>query len=77
LTFWVGGGRFHVPKIYEKGETQAMSAEPPQKLLAKWQQGDLTVEQAIGQLLQHLVALHKLLDDLKRQLLKLLPKDKK
>jgi hypothetical protein len=56
---------------------QAMSAEPPQKLLAKWQQGDLTVEQAIGQLLQHLVALHKLLDDLKRQLLKLLPKDNK
>ena len=54
-----------------------MSAEPPQKLLAKWQQGDLTVEQAIGQLLQHLVALHKLLDDLKQQLLRLLPKDKK
>lgn len=54
-----------------------MSAEPPQKLLKLWQQGDLTVEQAIGQLLQHLVALHKLLDDLKRQLLKLLPKDKK
>jgi hypothetical protein len=56
---------------------KAMSAEPPQKLLKLWQQGDLTVEQAIGQLLQHLVALHKLLDDLKRQLLKLLPKDNK
>jgi hypothetical protein len=54
-----------------------MSADPPQKLLSKWQQGDLTVEQAIGQLLQHLAAVYKLLDDLKQQLLKLLPKDKK
>lgn len=54
-----------------------MSAEPPQKLLKLWQQGDLTVEQAIGQLLQHLVTLYKLLDDIKGQWLKLLPKDKK
>jgi hypothetical protein len=54
-----------------------MSAEPPQKLLAKWQQDDLTPEQAIGQILQHLAAIYKLLDDLKQQLLKLLPKDKK
>lgn len=54
-----------------------MSAEPPQKLLSQWAQGDLTVERAVGQLLQHIVALQKQLDDLKRQLLKLLPKDKK
>jgi hypothetical protein len=54
-----------------------MSAETPEKLLAKWAQKDLTVEQAIGHLLQHLVALHKQLDDLKRQVFKLLPKDKK
>jgi len=46
-------------------------------LIAKWQQGDLTVEQAIGQLLQHLAAIYKLLDDLKQQLLKLLPKENK
>jgi len=38
-----------------------MSAEPPHKLLKLWQQGDLTVEQAIGQLLQHLAAVYKLL----------------
>jgi hypothetical protein len=54
-----------------------MSAEPPHKLLAQWQQGDLTVDRAIGQLLQHVAALQKQLDDLKQQLLKLLPKDKK
>jgi hypothetical protein len=54
-----------------------MSAEPPQKLVTKWQQGDLTTEQAVGQILQHLAAIYKLLDDLKPQLLKLLPNDKK
>jgi hypothetical protein len=54
-----------------------MSAESPDKLLAKWAQGDLTVEQAVGYLLQHLVAIYKLLDTLKRQVFKLLPKDKK
>ena len=54
-----------------------MSAEPIPKLLAKWDRGDLTTEQAVGQILQHLAAIYKLLDDLKRQLLKLLPKDKK
>ena len=54
-----------------------MSADPLHKLLAEWQQGDLTVERAIGQLLQHIGALQKQLDDLKQQLRKLLPKDKK
>lgn len=54
-----------------------MSAEPLPKLLAKWQQGDQTIEQAIGQILQHLAAIYKLFDDLKQQLFRLLPKDKK
>jgi len=39
--------------------------------------GELTVERAVGQLLQHITAMQKQLDDLKQQLLKLLPKDKK
>jgi len=30
-----------------------------QELLNRWQQGTLTVEQAIGQILQHLLALEK------------------
>ena len=54
-----------------------MSAESPDKLLAKWAQGDLTADQAIGHLLQHLVAIYKLLDTLKRQVFKLLPKEKR
>jgi hypothetical protein len=28
-----------------------MSAEPPHKWLAQWQEGELTVERAVGQLL--------------------------
>jgi hypothetical protein len=54
-----------------------MSAEPFPKLLAKWEQGDLTTEQAIGQILQHLATIYKRLDDLKQQLFKRLPKEKK
>jgi hypothetical protein len=44
-----------------------MSAEPLPKLLAQWAQGNLTVEQAIGQMLQQLIALQKQLDELKQQ----------
>ena len=54
-----------------------MSAEPPHKLLSQWQQGDLTVDRAIGQLLQHVAILQKQREALKQQLLKRLPKDKK
>jgi hypothetical protein len=51
LTFLVGGGRFIGLNLSER-RNQAMSAEPFPKLLAKWEQGDLTTEQAIGQILQ-------------------------
>jgi hypothetical protein len=61
-----------------------MSAEPPEKLLSQWAQGDLHPDRAIGQILQLIAALQKQLDSLqqqlaalKQQLLKLLPKDKK
>jgi hypothetical protein len=77
LTFFGWGWPFSLGLNLLERRHQAMSAEPLPKLLAKWQQGDLTVEQAIGQILQHLAAIYKLFDDLKQQLLKLLPKDKK
>ena len=54
-----------------------MSAEPLPKLFAKWERGELTAEQAIGQILQHLIAIYKRLDELKQQLFKFLPKEKK
>jgi hypothetical protein len=39
-----------------------------EKLLSLWLRGDLTVDQVIGQILQHLQALEKQLAELKRQL---------
>ena len=36
-----------------------MATYPLKELLSRWQQGTLTVEQAIGQILQHLLALEK------------------
>ena len=45
-----------------------MAMYPPQELLGRWQREQLTVEQAIGQLLQHLLALEKQLNELKRRL---------
>ena len=36
-----------------------MATYPLRELLSRWQQGTLTVEQAIGQILQHLLALEK------------------
>jgi hypothetical protein len=44
------------------------------ELLSLWQREHLTVEQVIGQILQHLLALEKQLGELKRQLPKLPPK---
>ena len=36
-----------------------MAMYSAQELLSRWSQGTLTVEQAIGQILQHLLALEK------------------
>lgn len=36
-----------------------MSMYPVEELLKRWQLGTLTVEQAIGQILQHLLAMQK------------------
>ena len=61
-----------------------MSAEPPEKLLGEWAQGNLPPDRVIGQILQLIAALQKQLDSLqqqltilKQQLFKLLPKEKK
>jgi hypothetical protein len=45
-----------------------MATYSPQELLSHWQRGQLTVEQVIGQLLQHLVDVDKQLRALKRHL---------
>ncbi len=45
-----------------------MSKYPLQKLLNLWQQERLRVEQAIGQILQHLLAQEKQINELKQQL---------
>jgi len=47
-----------------------MSKYPLQKLLNLWQQELLKVEQAIGQILQHLLAQEKEINELKRLLQK-------
>ncbi len=39
-----------------------------QELLSLWHREHLTVEQIIGQIMQHLIALEKQLGDLKRRL---------
>ncbi len=36
-----------------------MATYPLKKLLSMWQRGELTVEQAIGHILQHLINLEK------------------
>jgi len=43
-----------------------MSMYPLEELLKRWQLDNLTVEQAIGQILQHLLALQKQLKELKQ-----------
>ena len=43
-----------------------MSAEPPEKLLGQWAQGDLPPDRAIGQILQLIAALQKQLDSLQQ-----------
>lgn len=40
-----------------------MSMYTPDELLKRWQQGTLTIEQAIGQILQHLLAIQKQLKE--------------
>jgi hypothetical protein len=45
-----------------------MSKHPPEKLLQLWINEDLKVEQGIGQLLQHLVALSKQLEALEQRI---------
>lgn len=42
-----------------------MSMYPLDELLKRWQQNTLTMEQAIGQMLQHLLAMQKQLKELK------------
>lgn len=43
-----------------------MSTYPISQLLKLWKQGQLTVEQVIGHLLQHIAALEKRLQELER-----------
>ncbi len=50
-----------------------MTIYPPKELLSRWQKETLTVEQAIGQILQHLLAQEKQINKLKQQLPKLPP----
>ena len=45
-----------------------MATYTPPDLLHKWQQNDLTPEQAIGQLLQHLVEQGQRLNEVERRL---------
>ena len=45
-----------------------MARYPLRELLSLWERENLTVEQVIGQILQHLLALEKQPGDLKRQL---------
>jgi hypothetical protein len=58
-------------------EVQAMAEYPLQELLSLWYREQVTVEQVIGQILQHLIALEKELGELKRQLSKPPPKEEK
>lgn len=53
-----------------------MAMYPLQELLGRWQQEQLTIEQVIGQILQHLLALEKQLNELKRRLPKSPPQEK-
>jgi hypothetical protein len=45
-----------------------MAEYPLQELLSLWYREEVTVEQVIGQIIQHLLALEKQLGELKRQL---------
>ena len=45
-----------------------MAEYPLQELLSLWYREQVTIEQVIGQILLHLIALEKELDDLKRRL---------
>jgi hypothetical protein len=49
-------------------EVKAVASYSLQELLSLWQREHLTVEQVIGQILQHLLALEKQLGELKRRL---------
>ncbi len=51
-----------------------MARYPLQELLSLWHREHLTVEQIIGQIIQHLIALEKQLGDLQRRLPKPPPK---
>ncbi len=51
-----------------------MARYPLGELLSRWQRERLTVDQMIGQILQHLLAQEKQLGELKRQLPKPPPK---
>jgi hypothetical protein len=48
-----------------------MGTLPPQELLKKWEQEEITVEMAIGHILQHLVKLLTVLEKIKTTLSKL------
>jgi hypothetical protein len=45
-----------------------MATYPPPELFKQWKHGELSLEQAIGQLLQHLVAQSQQLAELERRL---------
>lgn len=45
-----------------------MAAYPPKDLSHPWEHSQITSEQAIGQLIQHLIELNQLLADLEKRL---------
>jgi hypothetical protein len=45
-----------------------MSSYPPEEILRKWTQGDLTAEQAIGHLVQQVLQVHQRLLRVERSL---------
>jgi hypothetical protein len=60
---------FYWPQIFRK-EVNPVSKYALPELLKLWHQEKLTVEQVLGQILLHLLALQKQLTDIQKQLLK-------
>ena len=63
---FVGGVAFFIAQISTKGGLEAMSTYSLQELLGLWAKERLTVQQAIGHLIQCLIALEKRISQLER-----------
>jgi hypothetical protein len=64
------GGRFFVGAIFTlpHRKEQSMAAYSPEKLLQLWKQEEVTADQAIGQLLQLVIALYQSLQQVEQRL---------